>query len=176
MPSLDERISSDTLQVGFDLKTGGTTSANQTVGAEAIIDAVVCDTPIFVRSSTASNGSLAGSLVLNNIKLTNVPTAVGVLNGTDVLAGGTKTIKSWGQGDVYTGTNGVKQFVQGDIPAAGKPSVLLDSSGHIFGKSHPQYASYAVSQFISARDHGCKGDGYTDDTAAIKAMLAKVYF
>ncbi|KAJ6608597.1 pectate lyase superfamily protein-domain-containing protein [Mycena sp. CBHHK59/15] len=61
-------------QVGFDLATGGGT-ATQTVGAEAIIDATVTNTPIFVRTSTASNGKLGGSLVLNNIKLTNVPTA-----------------------------------------------------------------------------------------------------
>jgi hypothetical protein len=158
------------------LTTGGLTSANQTVGAEAIIDAVVHDTPIFIRSSNASDGSLAGSLVLNNIKLTNVPTAVGVAGGDVVLPGGTTTIKSWGQGHVYTGTSGHKRFIQGDIPAAHKPPVLLDSAGRIFGKSHPQYASYAVSQFVSARDQGCKGDGHTDDTAAIKALLAEVCF
>ena len=161
-------------QVGFDLITGARNSSSQTVGAEAIIDAVVVNTPIFVRSSTASNGVLSGSLVLNNIKLNNVPTAVGVVGGTTVLAGGTTTIASWGQGDVYTGTSGTKQFVQGNIPSPNKPSNLLDSSGRIFGKTRPQYAGYAVSQFVSARDQGAKGDGRSDDTAAIKALLANV--
>ncbi|KAJ7702297.1 pectin lyase fold/virulence factor [Mycena rosella] len=160
-------------QVGFDLSSGGGNAA-QTVGAEAIIDATVTNTPIFVRTSTPSSGKLigAGSLVLNNIKLNNVPTAVGVVGGAVVLAGGTTTIASWGQGNVYHGTNAAGTFTQGTLATPSKPAVLLDSSGKIFGRTHPQYAGYAVSQFVSVRDQGAKGDGKTDDTAALKAVFA----
>lgn len=156
------------------MTTGGTTATNQGYEAEAIIDAVVTNTPIFVRTSLASNGTLAGSLVLNNIKLNNVPTAVGVIGGAVVLTGGTTTIASWGQGNVYTGTSGTKTFTQGNIPAPNKPSILLNSAGSIVSKGHPQYEDYAVSQFVSARDQGAKGDGKTDDTAAINALLSAV--
>jgi hypothetical protein len=156
------------------LATGGTTAANQGYEAEAIIDAVVTDTPIFVRTSLASNDALAGSLVLNNIKLDNVPTAVAVAGGAVVLAGGSLTIDSWGQGNTFSGTSGQKAFTQGHIPAPIKASSLLNNSGHIVSRGHPQYESYAVSQFASARDEGCAGDGHTDDTDAINALLAKV--
>jgi hypothetical protein len=161
-------------QVGFDLTTGATTSAEQTTGAEAIIDATVTNTPIFIRDSQPSNGRLAGSLVINNAKLNNVPTAVGVANGSVVLAGGTTTIQSWGQGNVFSGTDGSGRFVQSNIVNANKPSVLLDESGNVFGKGHPQYGAYAVSQFVSVKDNGAKGDGRTDDTAALKAVFDKV--
>lgn len=146
----------------------------QGVGSEAIIDAVVANTPVFVRSSVASNGTLPYSLVLNNIKLTNVPTAVGVANGATILAGGTTTIASWGQGHVYSGTGGQKTWGQSNIASANKPSVLLDNSGRIFGKSHPQYANYAASQIVSVKSQGAKGDGKTDDTAAIQSVLNQV--
>ncbi|KAJ6553926.1 glycoside hydrolase family 55 protein [Mycena vulgaris] len=146
----------------------------QGVGAEAIIDATVCDAPIFVRSIAPSNGVLAGSLVLNNIELKNVSTAVGVVGGVVVLAGGSHVIiDSWVQGNVFTGTNSTGVFTQDRLPAPPKSQVLLDKAGHIFGKTHPQYAEYDVSQFVSVRDKGAIGDGKTDDTEAITAILYK---
>jgi hypothetical protein len=144
------------------------------VGSEVIIDGVVTNTPIFLRTSKPSNGRLAGSLVLNNVKLDNVPVAVGVVGGAVVLTGGTTTIASWAQGNVYRGTSGAATFTQENIAAPQKPSVLLDNSGRVFGTTHPQYGSYAADQFISVKDNGAKGDGYTDDTAALNAILAKV--
>jgi hypothetical protein len=156
-------------QVGFDLDTG-----SGKTGAEAIIDATVKNTPIFIRTSTASTSSTPRSLVLSNIKLTNVPIAVGVNGGATVLKGGTTTIGTWGQGNVYSGTSGTAKFTQGSITAVNKPGSLLDGTGKVFGRTHPQYETYAVSQFVSARDEGAAGDGTTDDTAAIKAIFKKV--
>lgn len=109
----------------------------QTVGGEAIIDAIVTNTPVFLRTSTATS-SLAGSLVLNNIHLNNVPVAVGVIGGQVLLPGGTTVIASWAQGNVYTGMNSQHSFVRGNIPAPMKAQSLLDSSGRIFGRVHPQ--------------------------------------
>ncbi|KIY71719.1 glycoside hydrolase family 55 protein [Cylindrobasidium torrendii FP15055 ss-10] len=168
-----QRVTINNCNVGFELETGSLDGVlHQTVGGEAIIDAVVSNTPIFIQSSTATT-SLAGSLVLNNIQLTNVPTAVGVADGSVVLAGGTTTINSWGQGNVYKGSNSAGTFTQGEIVAANKPSSLLDGNGHIFGKMYPQYETYSPSQIISVRAAGAVGDGKTDDTQALKDIFAK---
>ncbi|PBK83740.1 exo-beta-1,3-glucanase [Armillaria gallica] len=161
-------------QVGFDLLTGGVATDTQTVGAEAIIDATVNQTEIFVRTSAASNGTLDGSLVLQNIQLTNVPVAVGTGDGAIVLPGnvlGIETIRSWAQGNVYTGLNPDGTFIQGNLNVPVIPASLLDGSGKVIGRVHPQYENIPVNGFVSVKDHNATGDGSTDDTNAIQYVL-----
>ncbi|KAJ7718893.1 hypothetical protein B0H14DRAFT_3170707 [Mycena olivaceomarginata] len=76
-----------------------------------------------------------------------------------------------GPRNIYTGSNGTGTFTQSYI-ATNKPAALLDSDGNIFGRTHPQYTHYAVNQFVSVRDQGAKGDGVTDDTAALQQIFA----
>ncbi|KAF7311541.1 hypothetical protein MKEN_01056500 [Mycena kentingensis (nom. inval.)] len=151
--------------IGFDLLGGQQ--------AETILDAMVFDTPIFLRAERPKNGSL----VLNNIHLTNVTTAVGIQNSTDVLPGPGEgkhmMIDTWVQGSVYTGANPQGTDTQGNISTAQRPEALLTPSGKMFGRTQPQYADFSVDQFVSVRDHGAVGDGKTDDTAALQDILDK---
>jgi hypothetical protein len=160
-----QRVIINDCQIGFNLSGGGN-------GGEAIIDAVVTNTPIFIKTPNPTNVSVAGSLVLNNIHLNNVSTAV-MENGTTILAGGTTTIGSWGKGNIYTGTHPNGTFTQGEIPSAYKDPSLLDPNGFIVSKGHPMYADYSVDQIMSIKSLGAVGDGVTDDTEAINAVLAK---
>ena len=141
------------------------------MGAEAIVDAVVFNTTVFIQNAGPSNGALQGSLVLNNIQLTNVPIAVGVKNGATVvsglsrpmyllflwheqLAGGNTTIDTWVQGNVWSGTGTTGTFTQDFVASIAKPAGILDNAGRIFGRTHPQYVDYAPSDFISVRSQG----------------------
>jgi glucan 1,3-beta-glucosidase len=40
-----------------------------------------------------------------------------------------------------------------------------------YERSKPSYAEYPVSEFMSVRTHGAKGDGVTDDTAALQRAI-----
>ncbi|KAJ3932414.1 MAG: glycoside hydrolase family 55 protein [Lentinula lateritia] len=160
--------------VGFDLFTGGTTSATQSVGSETIIDAVVNDTPYFVRSSNTNNKHLSGSLVLINAQLNNVSVAVSAINQTKPLLAGTSgsmNIAAWGQGNVYKGSSPSFEYIQGNIEVPRISESLLDGDGRIFSKGRPQYEDYSLDQIVSAKDNGAKGDGKTDDTKALQTLL-----
>ncbi len=115
-----------------------------------------------MRTSAASNGTLDGSLVLQNIQLTNVPVAVGTGDGAIVLPGndlGIETIRSWAQGNIYTSSNPEGRFIQGNIDVPAIPATLLDRGGKVVGRVHPQYVNIPVSGFVSVKDHNATGDG-----------------
>src|SRR5256714_4884547 len=62
--------------------------------------------------------------------------------------------------------------VQQPLTAPSKPAALLaDSSSNVFERSRPQYENVPATSFISVKSRGARGDGKTDDTAAIQAMV-----
>jgi glucan 1,3-beta-glucosidase len=109
----------------------------------------------------------AGQLILENIKLNNVPVAI-TGYGTTILQGGTLTIAAWGQGNKYS-PNGPEKF-QGSFNAFNRPEGLLEN-GKYYSKSKPQYENLSQGDFISARGAGATGNGNTDDTNAIQNAI-----
>jgi len=150
---------------GVDLSAGG---GAQTVGSVIIQDATFSDTQIGVKTlynpeQTGTNGTL----ILDNVDFSQaVPKAV-VNSGTDAtVLEGNQVVESWIQGRAYSGSNG--EAVQGPRTGPNKPAVLLDDSGKIFARSKPQYADVPAAKFVSVKAAGAKGDGQSDDTAAIQ--------
>ena len=70
-----------------------------------IIDSTITNTNTFLKTAwtTSSSPTGAGNLIIENVALNNVPTAIQGPNGV-YLAGGTTTISGFGQGHQYTPT------------------------------------------------------------------------
>lgn len=163
-------ISINNCQIGLDISSGG--PAGQTVGSVIMIDSSITNTPVGIVTSFTSSSSptTAGSLIVENVVLSNVPTAIKA-NGATVLAGtsGSMTIQAWGEGHQYT-PNGPSRF-QGPITPVSRPGSLLGGGGKYYTRSKPQYSDLHVSSFISVRAGGAQGNGFTDDTASLQATI-----
>ncbi|KAL9616659.1 MAG: hypothetical protein Q9160_008482 [Pyrenula sp. 1 TL-2023] len=157
-------------QTAFSMTSGG--SSSQQVGSINIIDSTISGCSVFVDTAWTPNSSppSSGSLILENVALNNVATAVRGPSST-YLAGttGSTTIAGWGQGHRYT-PNGPQTF-QGSFTPVSRPGSLLGSGNSYYTQSKPQYEQYSTSSFLSIRSAGARGDGSTDDTTAIQNAI-----
>ncbi|KAJ6574548.1 exo-beta-1,3-glucanase [Mycena capillaripes] len=152
--------------VGFDLNTGGLTLATQVMNAT--------HPPMQQQMSSSQATSLGGSLILDNVAFSGITTA-NIQDGSGtVVAANAGVGLEWFQGNVYLGTT--KRYLRGSYtPAGSRPQLLTDASGTYFSRSRPQYQTYAPGQFrtLMTSGLGAKGDGVSDDTAAINAFISQ---
>ncbi|KAI8621283.1 glucan 1,3-beta-glucosidase [Chytriomyces sp. MP71] len=145
---------------------------NLTIGSVILMDSTMSNVQTGIVTAFDVNGGSAGyggTLHLDNVKFdANTPIAVSA-KGATVLAGD-QLVASWGQGNVYNGNTITR--TQGTLPVVPKPPALLSGS-NFFERNKPLYENLPVSSVLSAKANGAKGDGATDDTAAIQALLIK---
>lgn len=155
-------------KVGLDMANS---PANQTVGSVLLLDSKLVNTPIGINSSFTQNSipTTGGTLIIDNVDFTGSTVAIQGAAGNVIVPGG-KKIATWAQGNALAA--GAQQGrIQGDINGAPtKPQSLQGQNGW-FERSKPQYENVPVAQFVSLKSKGAKGDGKTDDTAAIQAAI-----
>lgn len=152
---------------GLNMATGG--PSGQTVGSVTILDSSFADTDVaIVTARTLSSlPPTGGSLILDNVSITNVREAILGSAGV-ILSGGNKTIGGWGQGHSYDADG--QKIISGHIIPLYRPNPLT-TDGRFKTWSKPQYNHLPASAFVSVRSAGAKGDGITDDTKALSSVL-----
>jgi len=160
-------ISINNCSTGLNMSSVNPSTGGQTVGSVTFIDSSISNTKVGIATSHDANSQppTAGSLILENVQLNNVPIAVSGPGGSISFAGttGATTIAAWGQGHSYV-PNGPNVF-EGPINPFPRPGSLLSGEGRFYERSKPQYGTTPLSQFVSVRSMGAKGDGGMYDSS-----------
>jgi glucan 1,3-beta-glucosidase len=141
------------------------------------VDSSIANTAVGIQASTRIPGNVKGNTLisLENVDFSSTPVAVQDSDDRSILMGNTK-VKSWTLGNVY-----YPEYPNGTFPSPGGSfkymsrtavPILNGPNGIIFEKSKPQYENIPVTRFTNIkRVYGAKGDGISDDTAAINKAL-----
>ncbi|KAH7309114.1 LysM domain protein [Stachybotrys elegans] len=155
---------------------GGEYSTGQSVGSIIFMDSIIANTPNAIVTSLHAENST--SFLLQNVGFFNVKTAItDSFQNRQLLAGGNEVyVESWGFGRI-TDAGGVGKFVNGlAIPVMNRTTSLTGSTynkmkPNIFTRRRPKYYTTPASKIMNVRALGAKGDGVTDDTAVLNAIL-----
>lgn len=167
-------ISINNCSVGLDMTNLNTAKTAQAVGSITFIDSSITNTAIgfnISHATTNNKPATGGSLILENVALNKVPTAIRF--GPDrstILAGttSTTTIQGYVAGHAYTPTGPTE--TRDVFTPYTRPASLL-SGGKYYERSKPQYNNLPVTSFSSVRAGGAVGNGVADDTAALQKVI-----
>ncbi|KAL4800589.1 pectate lyase superfamily protein-domain-containing protein [Aspergillus venezuelensis] len=158
----------DIVFLGCQFSNGETgIDATGTSGSLTVIDSSGSALGNFLISS--NSGNAGNSLILENIQ--NAGNTV-TLDGQAIVSG--NIVSTWVHGDMYSRGSAQMQRANSQMVTTARATSLL-SGNKYFMKPAPTFQEYSASQILNIKNvEGTPvyGDGATDDTANINAILA----
>lgn len=159
--SLLQGVTFDTCGVGID--------ATGSHGEVILLDSTSINSgnTVVFRDSSSDSGKRNNQIVIQNLKHDN-GNPIAVTSSNNVVLAARSTVDTWVWGNAVPG-----QYQKGITYSNPRSKALLDASGKFFMKDAPTFAGYAKDQIVNVKDAGfnVKGDGKTDDSAALNAIL-----
>ncbi|TVY51390.1 Glucan endo-1,3-beta-glucosidase BGN13.1 [Lachnellula cervina] len=162
--SLLQNVTFDTCGLGVDLTVGN-------AGNLVLLDSTSTNSGTTIQfTESSTSGGRNNQITIQTLKHDNSnPIAVNSAGQTRLAA--TNSVDTWVWGNAVPGG-----FQSGTSYTTTRSSSLLDSSGNFFTADAPTYADYALDQFVNVKSvsgYPVNGDGATDDSASLNAILAQ---
>ncbi|KAF2024187.1 family 55 glycoside hydrolase [Setomelanomma holmii] len=150
----------------------GVDMSGGTLGMLNLFDATAVRTQALVATD-ATQSTAQGSIVLENVVVDGSTVKAG---STTLLAGSITPGNTWIRGNIFNGTasSATPQKTTSQKIAGSRPAALVDSTGSFHTTRPPTYANFTVEQVLNVKDvagHRVYGDGKTDDTISLQAIL-----
>ncbi|CAF9932953.1 MAG: hypothetical protein HETSPECPRED_008499 [Heterodermia speciosa] len=151
---------------GLNMSSADPATGQLTVGSVTLIDSSIENTPIGVATARNVNSlpPTAGSLIIENVDFNNVASPVSGVSTPSI----NEISSRFGAGRAYTPDG---HTIDGALEHLIRPTSLLQSDGRFYERSKPQYSTEPLEMFYSVRSGGARGDGVTDDTAALQRVI-----
>lgn len=160
----------DCVYVGCSFQNMATgIDASSVSGSLTVVDSTASSIGTLINSYSSTGAS--NSIILENIQCSSTTVTLG---GSTVLTG--NVAGTWVHGDYYTSGNANKQNTQPGTTLHNPRSSSLLSGSNYFLQAPPTYQNYAASQVLNIKTvsgYPVMGDGATDDTANINAILSQ---
>ncbi|GAB1199431.1 hypothetical protein APSETT444_008780 [Aspergillus pseudonomiae] len=157
-------------QATFDTCGTGINMTTNSLGSLVLLDSSSINSGPVVRFHDSSNdsGNRNSQILIENLSHEN-SNPIAVDSKGNVKLGAVSHVDTWVWGNVTPG-----QYQSGTGFSTLRPGVLLANNKY-FTKVQPTYAEYSSDQIVNvkaAEGYTVKGDGSTDDSAALNAILA----
>lgn len=125
---------------------------------------------IVFQDSSNSSSNRNNQVVIQNLKH-NTNNSIAVTSANQIALAAKTSVETWVWGNAVPG-----QYQKGTTYPNTRSQALLDGSGKFFMKDAPNFAGYAQDQIVNVKSVAglpVSGDGRTDESASLNAILAQ---